>query len=220
MCRQRLMPTSLNAFRQKLLQRLQTLDSAFEREALAQHVKRVDRWALQEGLISALWQSWCRFCREVLINSAIGTNTASGQAVTSPYRGRSEPEIAYIAKCLANTKPVKQIKVIAGAHQEPTWGDLSKVNLITTGLGTSNSGQLLSAFAGGVAINDLQLCRNASAHLGPQLLTQIVAAKVRYMETSLTHPSDVMLWVDPTTKDYLWKSWLDEMDLISSYAIA
>src|SRR3546814_20235510 len=89
----------------------------------------------------------------------------------------------------------------------------------TCALPISNQAQLLTAFGGGFAIKDLQLCRNASAHLTKDLLRDVNAAKVRYSETRAAHPSDLMFWVDPATKDFLWKSWLDEILLIAGHAI-
>ncbi|WP_227518007.1 hypothetical protein, partial [Klebsiella variicola] len=35
------------------------------------------------------------------------------------------------------------------------------------------------------------------------------------MHTKFRHPSDTMFWIDPQTNDYLWKSWIEEIELIS-----
>src|SRR3546814_8226481 len=74
------------------------------------------------------------------------------------------------------------IRALHGSHLEPTWGDLTKANLIVTGIESTNQVQLLTAFGGGFAIKDLQLCRNASAHLTKDLLRDVNAAKVRYRD--------------------------------------
>lgn len=211
------MPTSFDQLRNKLLMRMSTLDKAFERHILSPSVtKTVDRFALQEGLISSLWQAWCEFCRDAIIGATRGANTTTGVAVSSPtYNGNSEQEIAYVAKQLANSKPVKSIKAINGRHQEPTWGDVGKVNLIVAGLAPSNSGTMLSGFAGVMSLKDLQTCRNASAHVCGDTLAMVRATRVRYQDTDFKHPSDVMKWTDPATKDYLWRSWVEEMDIVS-----
>jgi hypothetical protein len=214
------MTTSLDAIRRKLCSRVRTLDAAFDRNFLVPSSRRrIDRFALQEGLVSVLWQSWCAFSRATLIGSASGSVRASGQQVTSPYAGRSEMEIAYVAKVLSEGHQVKRIKELRGRHQEPTWGDLDKVNKIASGLNSTNQPQLLTAFGAGLAVRDLQLCRNASAHVHKDMLDQINSAKVRYSETKFAHPSDLIYWVDPTTKGFLWKTWVDEMLLISQHAI-
>src|SRR3546814_5455006 len=56
------------------------------------------------------------------------TISGSGQNITSPYAGRSEMEIAYVAKLLAQGKSVSKIRALHGSHLEPTWGDLTKAN--------------------------------------------------------------------------------------------
>jgi hypothetical protein len=128
-------------------------------------------------------------------------------------------EIAYVAKMLSEGCQIKKIKTLKGQHQEPTWGDLDKVNRIAVGLNSTNQPQLLTAFGTGLTIKDLQLCRNASAHIHKDMLLQINSAKVRYSETKFLHPSDLIYWVDPKTKSFLWKTWVDEMLLVSQYAI-
>ncbi len=214
------MPIFFSHVRQKLLVRLNTLDKAFERSILEPCVsKSVDRFALQEGLISSLWQTWCEFCRETVIGAVQGASTTAGIAVSSPiYAGRTEPQIAYIAKQLSQANNVGVIRSVAGRHQEPTWGDVTKLTLIVAGLAPSNNATLLSGFGGALAIKDLQTCRNASAHINVDTLAQVRASRVRYSDTHFRHPSDVMKWTDPITKDYLWRTWVDEIDLISDIA--
>lgn len=127
-------------------------------------------------------------------------------------------EIAYIARALAQRQNVGTIRPLSGSHLEPTWGDLAKVNLIAAGLQTSNQNSLLTGFGVSVRISDLQTCRNASAHLNSDRIGDVRAARVRYTNTRFAHPSDMMFWIDPGTQDYLWRSWLDEMDAVSRLA--
>lgn len=215
------MPTSLDSIQRKLYRRLRAVDSAFDRHLLSPHVSfKMDKFSLQEGLISNLWQSWCYFCREVVISSALGAPTSTGIMTTSPYATCSEMEIAYVAKKLANQEPVGRIRPLVGSHQEPTWGDPAKIGLVVAGLGTSNKGTLLTAFGVFHRLNDLQLCRNACAHVTGDMLNAVASAKVRYVDTKAQHPSDLMYWVDPQTNDYVWKSWVDEMELASTFAVA
>jgi len=215
------MPTYLGDSQSRLSGRLLLLEVAFTRHETAPVVKKtVDRFALQEGLISSLWQSWGRFCREVLLNSAIGAQSVSGAHIASPYMGRPEAEVAYVARRLAQKAPVGNIKAIAGAHQEPTWGDLNKINLIANGLGTSNQTTLLSAFGGAHFLSDLQLCRNASAHYCAERISDVRSARVRYNNTKFRHPSDMLRWIDPTTNDPLWLGWIAEMRTVAASAVA
>lgn len=215
------MPTSLESVQGKLRQRLRAVDSAFDRNLLAPCVSfKIDKFSLQEGLISNLWQSWCSFCREVIVASTIGARTSSGAVTTSPFAANSEMEIAYVAKKLANREAVGRVRPLVGTHQEPTWGDPAKVGLVIAGLGMSNQSTLLTAFGVFHRLSDLQLCRNACAHVSGDMLGKIASAKVRYTETKGQHPSDLMYWVDPQSGDYVWKSWVDEMELASAFAVA
>jgi hypothetical protein len=91
---------------------------------------------------------------------------------------------------------------------------------ILAGMGLSNSAQLLSALSLASSVPDLQTCRNATAHLGRSQIGQLTAARVRYVETKLLHPTDACLWIDPATDGYLWDTWIDEILLIADYACA
>lgn len=213
------MPILLDAIRRRLASRISTLDHAFDRHAVNGVQRRTDRSAMQEGLVSALWQAWCAFCRDTVLASALGATTSQGTQVTSPYVGRTEMEICYIARQLAQKHSVSTIKSLGGRHLEPTWGDLNRLNLILAGIAFSNQAQLLSSFGAALALQDLQLCRNASAHLNKETIAGVGAARVKYQNTKFVHPSDAVFWVDPQTKDYLWKSWIDEITIISQLAI-
>ncbi|WPZ28510.1 hypothetical protein T8A63_12815 [Sulfitobacter sp. OXR-159] len=214
------MPISLELIQQKLNCRISTLDSGFDRHVVKRsHTRRLDRFALQEGYVSALWQAWCAFCRELLICSAQGATTARGAVIASPYTVHSEMEIAFIARQLANGNVVRTIRPLLGSHQEHTWGDLGKLNSVVSGLGCGNAPQVLTALSACLRIEDLQLCRNASAHIGKSTIQEIKKARVRYLDTRMQHPSDMMYWVDPGSSHFLWKSWIEEIELSSQLAV-
>jgi hypothetical protein len=214
------MPTYLNDFMTKLLSRLDRLEKAFERHALSPTLnKRVDKYALQEGLISSLWQSWCEFCRDVVISTTTGASTRAGNTVISPiYSIHTEAEIAFIAAILSKSERFNTIKPIKSRRHEPTWGDIDKLLLIITGLSPTNTGSLLSIFGSANAIKDLQVYRNASAHVCSDTIKSVSATRLRYNDTKFMHPSDTMFWIDPISRNYLWKLWIDEMELISDFA--
>lgn len=214
------MPLLLDVLRNKLQSRLNALDNGFDRHVVSPvAVRHVDKFALQEGYVSALWQAWCSFCRELIIHSSRGAITSSGVGTTSPHNALGEMEIAYIAKQLSNNAPITTIRPLAGSHQEHTWGDLSKVNLVASTIGCSNHASILTGLSACVRIQDLQLCRNACAHISRSTLQGVKAAKVRYLDNSFKHPSDMIFWVDPSNLDFLWKSWIDEIKLASDFAI-
>ncbi len=214
------MPTSLKTIKNKLAVRVRALDAAFDRHIITPvTVRRIDRFALQEGLISALWQAWGRFCRDAIIRSVQGALTEQGTLTTSIYSARRDMEVAYIALQLSRNQTVGNVKALSGSYQEPTWGDAIKLNRISSGLQSSNAQTLMSAFSACSVIMDLKLCRNANAHLSSDMINGIRAAQVRYRDTQFKHPSDMMTWVETSTQDYLWKAWVDEVLLISDLAI-
>lgn len=214
------MPILLEDVQKRFFRRLNTVDKAFERHVVDPSLRyRSDRYALQEGLLSNLWQSWNLFCRDILIASAQGASTISGALVTSPYSGRLEAEISFVATKLSKNQQIGTIRPLRGRHLEPTWGDAGKLNLISHGINASNSDSLASAFGGVNLISDLQRCRNACAHLNSETVASIVATRVRYDDTSLNHPSQMMFWSDPMTRDFVWRAWIDEMMLVADTAI-
>ena len=218
--RKKLMPTSLNKFYSKLVARTAYLDKAFDRHTVVRAKKqKIDRYAIQEGLVSALWQAWCQYCRKVVLHSVKGAVTLSGSTTTCAHSGLSDLEIFFLAKQLGNKANITKIKAIKGNYQEPTWGDAVKLNLIVNGMGTSNSSDLVQAFSACLLLKDLQLCRNASAHISQDLIQSVAGAKVRYVSTDFRHPSDLIFWIDPANQSYLWKSWISEMRLVAQLAI-
>ena len=215
------MPTSLSEPLIRLNLRLKVLERAFLRHRQTPvYLRTIDRFAVQEGLVSNLWQSWNRFCRDVTVGSALGSNTASGVAVTSNFHQNTDAEIAFAAKKLSQNQAIGNMRAISGDHLEPTWGDFSKLSLIISGLGPTNAQTLLTGFGSLNSISDLQLCRNASAHISSERIADVRNAKVRYQSTKFYHPSDMLFWIEPYTNDYLWKYWADEILAAGALAIS
>ena len=213
--------TSLASFQTKLDRRARTLQSVYQRLVTARvNLKKADRFAMQEGLVSELWQSWASFCRSIIIWSLKGSSTANGVIVTSAYSVNSFEEIRYVAMKAARNQPIGMPRPIVGDHAEPNWGDLSKINRIVSTLAPSNSAQLLSAFGSSVLISDLHKVRNACAHISTERLSEIRSLQVRYSRNKFLHPSDALFWVDPRSGDFSWNAWLDEMKLIAAAAVA
>lgn len=213
------MPILLSQFRRKLRVRVDALDAGFRRHlASARGMRQLDRQALREGYVSALWQFWGQFVRSVLIESTRGALQEGGALTTSPFSAHTEDEIAYICMQLARRQSIGRVRAIRGSHLEPTWGDVDKAILIASSIGLSNQGELLSAFAIPTSLKDLQLCRNAAAHLGASTFAELKLAKVRYTDTRLLHPTDAVVWVDNATCGYLWDTWVDEIMVSADYA--
>lgn len=176
--------------------------------------RSIDRIYLQEGLISGLWQTWCIFCREVLMGSLTGGVTTKGVNVTSIYSTYSDRELVNICRKFADNKPLGTVNPVA-AHVEMTWGDKSKLHPMITLFAPQNQATLLSALSGVYYLVDLQKIRNANAHITSFTMSDVISCKVRYSDTKFRHPSDSMYWIDPVTRDYLWKTWVEEMEIVA-----
>jgi hypothetical protein len=177
--------------------------------------RMLDKTAIREGLVSSLWQSWCRFVRAAILTSSTGGTTAAGVVIHNPYIGHTEAELLFIARQLSTGSSIRNIRPIAGGHLEPTWGDISKAISIVNGIGSSNSSQMLSGLSIASTVRDLQTCRNATAHIGSYQIGLLNAARVRYIHTRIAHPTDACFWIDPMTDGYLWDTWLDEIELMA-----
>lgn len=213
------MLSSLDDLDRKFNARLNLLDSSFQRAVSKRSVSsRADRCYLQEGLISTLWQTWCFAVRSIIIQSVRGAATATGLITTSPHAARSEGELAFIAARLARNQPINTIQPLAGSHMEPTWGDLNKIPLIANGFGLSNGNSLATSLSSPGSVSDLQMCRNACAHLNKDRINDLKSAKIKYSDTSMNHPSDMIYWTEPNSGTMLWQLWTDEMRIV--YTIA
>ena len=216
----KLMPSSLANLESRLVSRLNTLDSAFDRSLAVRNTsRRSDRSFLQEGLVSALWQTWCSAVRSLILDCVRGANTKTGELTISPHATLTMSELAFIASKAARGQAIGVIKPLVGSHLEPTWGDLNKIGLIIEGYDLSNGQQLISTLSSPSSLSDLQTCRNASAHLNADRIADIVGVQVKYSETKFMHPSDMVFWIELTSSDFLWRTWTDDMRLAYGLAV-
>lgn len=213
------MPLLLEQSKSKLHARIDIISSAFTRHIVNPPKRLVDKHAIQEGLISNLWQAWCYFCRDSIIKSAKGALTSNGVTTASPYAALSDMQIAYIARRASRNENFQPGPSLSGSWQEPTWGDISKISDIITGLSCSNQNSLTSGLVGTVALRDLQTCRNSSAHICASSIISARSCNVRYNQNMMNHPSDMALWIDPVSNDFLWTLWAEDMKLASEIAI-
>lgn len=213
------MVKSLQASLTKLHNRLQVNSARFKQLVVEGSKPRVRRWHEQEGLLSTTWQAWCWFCRSVILDSAKGASTVSGGTTTSAYAVNTEAELCYLAARFKQKQNPGTIKSIKGSHLEPTWGDLSAINLIVSGLNSSNSSVLLKAFGSSILVDDLQLIRNASAHLNRDNQKAIRSQQPKYNKSAFIHPSDAIYWEDSVSVDFAFNAWVNEMKAISTLAV-
>ncbi|WP_170235663.1 hypothetical protein [Enterobacter hormaechei] len=130
----------------KLKARTAVLDSAFERNLLvANPNKCADRYAVQEGLMSSLWQAWCMYCRTIIFGSLTDGLTVNGNRVSSTYSNLTDRELVFLAQKASQGSNLATITVrSAPPHIEMTWGDAIKLNPVITAFSPSNAAVLLS----------------------------------------------------------------------------
>jgi hypothetical protein len=165
----------------------------------------------KSAAISHLWQSWVIHNRTLLTAYISGNLIVAGGVLSSPIHGLSEDERLYCAQQWAEGNQPKAGVKIKNHLGEPNWGDISKAVSICAGASFECSRHVASCFALGVRIRDLQLCRNTCAHMSRGQLREFNSSRVRYGSNSYLHPSDMMGWIDPLTKQPLWNSWVGEM---------
>jgi hypothetical protein len=200
--------------------RLKMVDACFDREVLSTSKKKLlNKHSFNEGIISYLWQSWCYFCKSVIITSVTNGVTINGAATTSAYSTLDPKQLITLARLFGNGKPCPTNISFASDWTDITWGDASKINGIISGFLPTNASNLLSSFGLLNQIKLLQKCRNACAHITSYTIGEVQGARVLYSNNYIKHPSDIIYWVNPATNDFVWKSWIDEMDIVSALAI-
>ena len=211
---------SLSYFPRKLDRRLSILESAHRRLFFRrERIRKIDRFSAQIGLVSTLWQVWNDASRSIILSSVRGTISANGTEISSRFSRYPIDQIRFAAMRFAKGQPVDQLTEIAGDHLEPNWGDLDKANRIVSQFQPTNSKQLLSAFGSMNLVRDLQITRNACAHISLDRIQQVHDMRVRYYGDRPLHPSDMIFLIDPSTNDFSWNSWTDEIRIFAQYAI-
>lgn len=169
-----------------------------------------------EGLISATWQYWGRFCRSIVMESALGATTANGNVLLA-----SAPSWEVVSHIAAQVKRGRL--PVPGAtnnilRKEPTWGDPNMLLTVISALHLPNEAQLKSL--GSTAyIGHVQTVRNAAAHRHHQTTAEVLALRPYYVVSRLRHPSEALFWLEQQTQTFAFLFWLDEMRLVGSLAI-
>lgn len=200
--------------------RVKLLNDFFSSDVITSRGKRrIYKNTVCEGVISSLWQSWCHFCRSVVIDSTIGTTTSNGHITTSPFSHLNERQLITLSLKLCRQEKIPAQIAMANGWVDLAWGDAEKINKIIAGIGMSNKEILLSSFGAVNHLKSLQKSRNACSHISSYTIENLKNIRVYYNDNSLMHPADVMFWVVPETGEFLWKAWIEEIDLISSIII-
>ena len=196
----------------RLRVRLKTISAALIRASIHdRETRRLDRFARNEGLVSALWQAWNNFSRSVVLLSAQGTITETGARTNSQYSHLSEAELLFVCQAAASTKKFKNIRPLTKNFLEPTWGDARKINNIVNFVQPSNKATLISGFGLRAISLDIQVVRNACAHISRDRILDIDQIRTKYEDTHFSHPSDALFWTEPSTGNAAWRVWVDEL---------
>ena len=159
-----------------------------------------------EGILSRVWQVWCKFCRDSIFESLLGTSTVSGTMIP---RHPAALSAEHVSAAAINASKSRQPEKYWGAkndslRREPTWGDVDVLTDIVSRLSPLNAGQLLAAYsASWASAKALRTIRNASAHFNAQSMTEVQNLGTSYVTYPILHPTHAMFWAEPVSGDFL-----------------
>jgi hypothetical protein len=172
---------------------------------------------LTSQIISEIWLSWCRFCRDLIIASCNGSATRSGTLIQARSMNNTPERLAYEFKQYKFGNNPRPSGVITQSYNEPTWGDVSAMLTVLPGLNPSNLSSLLSGF--GLSLQGpqhLQITRNTISHLSADGVRSFKQILVFYAGVPIRHPSDLIRWKDPSKNTEVIFSWIDDLETIAS----
>lgn len=173
---------------------------------------------LSASLLSDIWQTWCDFCRSVILKSCIGSKTKSGISVPPRPGLNSWGRIAYEATQAFKGRPIRPAGTTTFRRHEPTWGDQSLLIRAIPVLSPANRNSLIAGFGLPFsAPRHIQAIRNACAHLNSESMNEIRRLMIYYNGTNLSHPIDIMWWLDPLSRTDAVFTWIDELEIIADH---
>jgi hypothetical protein len=172
---------------------------------------------LIESLLSDIWQSWCMFCRQLILLSCQGTIARNGDVVAKRLGDTSELRLTYEAKQYAAQQPLKPNGQNAfHKRYEPTWGDLNLLIRMISGLNPNNSANLLVSVGSFSKIKELQFLRNACAHKNSETISGVKLMFLVYGTHNVNYLSEYAFCSSAGAR--LVEIWLFEMETIAFLA--
>lgn len=171
---------------------------------------------LSTTLLSDVWQSWCFFCRSVVIKSCAGTTSRTGTIIPPRPSVNTWERISYEAKQAICGNPIHPSRTLNFMRHEPTWGDQSALLRAIPALSPLNAANLITGF--GLSLNapkHIQVVRNACFHTNSETMTEVKRLVTFYVGRGLSHPTDIMWWLEPTTRADAIFYWLEEFEIIA-----
>ncbi len=182
----------------------------------------VDEWKhcyLTEVLVSDMWQSWCRFSRELFLSSCRGCIARDGQEIFGISGDKSWKRLGYMAKqALGSQNATAHGHLNFQLRKEPTWGDLNVFLKIVNNIKPDNYQTLLSSYGSFSSLKDLQLVRNACAHKNVETMTEVSSLSNVYNFNKLGCATDIVWKNRLQSRDFAVEVWLYEMNLIADLA--
>ena len=171
---------------------------------------------LSTTLVSDVWQNWCLFCRNVVMQSCAGTKSRSGAIIPPRPSVNTCERISYEAKQAIHGNSLHPSKTLNFRRHEPTWGDQSSLLRAIPTLSPLNAVTLMTGF--GLSLNapkHLQAVRNACFHTNSETMSEVKRLITFYIGRDLSHPTDIMWWLEPTSRADAIFYWLEEFEIIA-----
>ena len=197
-----------------LAQRFARLEGLFDveyRQARQYGHDRIKRWHSLEGLLSTGWQTWCGFCREVIVQSCNGTVTMSGVLVPTHADAPTAGRIGYVARQSLRNQNVKPVTSLQ-PHQEPTWGDPQIIIEANDAFKPANFNSIESGIKlPHLAPEHMRIVRNAVAHISAIGMSEVRSISVYYRGRPFNHPLDFLYWETKDTSESIFLVWLADL---------
>ena len=171
---------------------------------------------LSASLLSDIWQNWCLFCRAIIMKSCMGAKTRSGTTIPPRAGFNSWQRISYEALQAIHGNTVHPSRVVRLMRYEPTWGDQSVLLKAIPILAPQNAGSLMTGFGLSLhAPKHIQTVRNACFHINSETMSEVRRLAAFYIGRGLSHPTDIMWWLEPSSKADAIFFWIEEFDIIA-----
>lgn len=182
----------------------------------------LSRWqynSLTEVLLSDVWQSWCKFCRDLYLSSCRGCVARNGQRIHSLPHDQSWQRLGYLAKRASqNNNPTPQGHLSFAIRKEPTWGDIDIFLRIISRIQPQNQQTLLSAYGSFSNLKQLQRVRNACAHKNVETMSDVRQLSSDYSFHRLEAATDIAWKLNVAEGVFGVDLWIYEMNLIADIA--
>lgn len=178
-----------------------------------------DDLCLLEGVLSRVWQAWCRFCRETIIESCLGTHDLSGPIAALPS-AYSPAHVSAAAIQVKKRNAVTWVQQNTTLRFEPTWGSIDALLDIIHGLAPANAAKLNGmCILASSSAKVLQKARNAAAHHNPQTFAELLQLSTSYTTFPTNHACQSLFWIETTTGDYLFAQAISELKDAAAHAV-